>query len=432
MLSAYGTVDTANKTVTATAVASDNLSNTTSVQRGTYAQMSTMYADLQTAGESAKLDEMRTLYNLSEAGAKEALTTIAGEDSIKIVMTGQRSMIADTVVSERMDQLTYGSMKSGFADGNAAAEKAARLSSGSSSPYGGFTSTGIIGLYNAGGAQSMADAQGTGTDTGYKWIKTTGIFGRPDNDTKYWGGAASTGYDMPFGSRLRGGVFVSFGGMYYKSEYTKAQSYDTRLGLYGGNTDNASRWYAYADYGWQYTDAKRELANLGQTARGRFSSHIFEAGGEYTYDVLSLLAADSAWHVSPLAAVQTSYMIVPGYDESGAGVYSRRLETMKNFYAAGGAGLEVRRDLKSGFIAVRGEYRRAFSGTEPEADFTYEGDTAHTYTVSSKKDSSTVIGGLRGEWEFTRRWILSGSGSILKGFDEDNSYTATVAVRHLW
>ena len=84
MLSTYGA--TTGNTLTATAVAANNLGAMDGRQEETYWAMNAMYKNL----DANRREEMRSLYNLDAAGAKKALSEISSADATQLMSLVQQ------------------------------------------------------------------------------------------------------------------------------------------------------------------------------------------------------------------------------------------------------------------------------------------------------------------------------------------------------
>ena len=66
------------------------------------------------------------------------------------------------------------------------------------------------------------------------WVKFTKNWGDLRGGASYHGSAISGGYDRAFGKNFRGGVFVSYNAVSLGADNSGGNTYDTRVGLYGG------------------------------------------------------------------------------------------------------------------------------------------------------------------------------------------------------
>ena len=71
------------------------------------------------------------------------------------------------------------------------------------------------------------------------------------------------------------------------------------------------------------------------------------------------------------------------------------------------------------------------AGDDPEMEFHYEGDAAHSYRNHGCTDRMLLTLGLSGEHEFAPGWKLSGDLGLEKG-SHDKEMTASVTLRHVW
>ena len=367
MLSTYGT--TTGNTLTATAVAANNLGAMDGRQSETYNAMNNMYQNLDTA----RREEMRTLYNLSADGAKSALTEIESSGAGDIMHLTQTSTVADRIISDRLN--------TDFSQGNDA------------------------------------------------WVKFTKNWGDLRSDANYHGSAISGGYDKSFGKNTRGGLFVTYNTVNLGGDNSSADIYDTRFGIYGIYRQGAREAYWYADYGWQNNKLRRSIPTLGLGTKAKYRSNLFELGGEYKYD----LHADDGkiWHVSPYADMQFSYLHQNGYNEQGAGIFNQQVSSKNNAYLAMGVGLELKRYLGGGSYAMRLGVKHALAGADPNLTFNYEGDNSHSYNLQNNQDKTHFILKLSGETEFAKGWQVAGDALMQKGA-HDKDLSVNLTLRRLW
>jgi hypothetical protein len=107
------------------------------------------------------------------------------------------------------------------------------------------------------------------------------------------------------------GGFLTYNVIGYGATAANQQTYDWRLGLYGGWHNGARDAYAYLDYGWQRNHMQRAIRNTALRTDTEYTSRLIEAGGEYKYDLTA--GKGKIWHVSPYAGTQVSYYQQPGY-----------------------------------------------------------------------------------------------------------------------
>ena len=367
MLSTYAA--TMGNTLTATAIATNNMGDLDGQQADTYHAMNNMYQNLGTT----QREEMRMLYNLSADGAKSALTEISGSKAGDIMHLTQTSTVADRVISDRLTMDVS-------QDNNA-------------------------------------------------WVKFTKNWGDLRSGADYHGSIISGGYDKTFGKNTRGGLFLSYNTASLGGGSSSADIYDTRFGLYGIYRKGTSDAYWYADYGWQNNKLRRSIPTLGLGTETKYRSNLIELGGEYKYD---LHANDGKiWHVSPYANVQFSYLHQNSFNEHGAGIFNQQVSSKNNAYLAMGAGMELKRCLGVGSYAIRLGVKHALAGADPNLTFHYEGDDSHSYALQNSQDKTHFILRLSGETEFAKGWQLAGDALWQKGA-HDKALSASVMLRRLW
>ena len=398
MLSTYA--QTVGNTLTATAIAANNLGNVDGQQSETYQAMNHMYQNL----PDARREEMRALYNLAPGSAKEALTDIGSSRAGETLSVVQTNTLVSHVISDRLNTAFSMEPVNVRIRGNNLAD---------------------------GGRDNGIDVPvklPVATENG-AWVKFTKNWGDLKGGANYHGSAISGGYDKAFGKNTRGGLFVAYNTMNLGIDSSAANIYDTRIGIYGGYHKGARDAYWYADYGWQRNNLRRGLSNLGIAATAGYRSYIAEIGGEYKYD---LHAEDGKiWHVSPYVNMQLSYMHQDGYHEQGAGVFNQQVAAKNNTYFALGMGVEWKRYLGVGSYAMRLGIKHALSGADPHLKFNYEGDNGHSYTLNNSQDKTHVIMGISGETEFTKGWQAGGDIMLQKGA-HDKDLTASIMLRRVW
>ena len=381
-------------------VTADNLGDSTAEQRETMAAMNHMYKNL----PLSERKEMQTLYSLSADSAKSALTDIGASRAGELMSLTQTSTLAAHVISDRLN--------------TAFSMQPVNVHIGSSN------------LAN--------DGNDYGVDVPMKlpveaengaWVKFTKNWGDLKGGANYHGSAISGGYDKAFGKYTRGGLFVAYNTMSLGADTSSSNTYDTRLGIYGGYRKGARDAYWYADYGWQRNSTGRNISPLGLSAKGDYHSYIAEIGGEYKYD---LHAYDNkVWHVSPYTNMQFSYMHQGGYNESGAGIYNQQFSSQGNIYFAMGMGIELKRYLGGGSYALRMGVKHAFVGADPSLKFNYEGDNGQSYTLRNSQDKTHLVLSLSGETEFAKGWQLAEDILWQKGA-HDRDLSASIMLRRVW
>lgn len=367
MMNQYG--EKASNTLKVKSVFADNLGNSNSIQRETMGRMNAMYQNL----DSAKREEMRTLYNLSAENAKTALSEIGVSPAPDLAYLVQQRSVTGRVVGNRINS-AFGT----DADNNA-------------------------------------------------WVKFTKHWGDLKSGANYHGQVISGGYDYAIGKNWRIGTFISYNAMGYGAESASGNVYDTRFGFYGGYRKGASDAYVYLDYGWQKNKLRRAL--MGMTASADYDSHLIELGGEYKYD---LHANDGkVWHISPYAGLQLSYLHHNGYNEKGAGIFNQQVAGKNNTYFAMQMGMEFKRYLTCGSYGLRLGISHAFSGGEPNLSFRYEGDAQNRYTLGNNQDKTHFLFNLSANTEFAQGWQIAGDAVLQKG-THDKDLSASITLKRMW
>ena len=397
MLSTYGA--TTGNTLTATAVAANNLGAMDGRQEETYWAMNAMYKNL----DANRREEMRTLYNLDATGAKKALSEISSADAPQIMSLVQQNSLAAQVISDRLSMAFATSNvevpmpTNQFADDN---ESENKITIPMELP--------VSVDHNA-------------------WVKFTKHWGDMKSGANYHGQGISGGYDRLISPNWRLGAFVSYNAMSYGAESANGNVYDTRFGFYGGYHKGARDAYIYLDYGHQRNRLNRSV--LGNTAAAKYNSNLWELGGEYKYD---LHAKDGKiWHVSPYVGMQLSYLQQKGYGETGAGSFNHHTSAQHNTYFAMQTGVEFRRYLARGSYGMRLGVKHAFAGADPNMSFHYEGDATNRYTLQNSQDKTHFILALSGNTEFSPGWQLDGEVRLQKG-SHDKDLSASVMLRRGW
>ncbi len=399
LLSTTGTND--GKTLKVTTQTANNLGELTAEQAEAYEAMEGMQRNL--VGDTRR-EELRTLYNLNSASAKNALTEIGVSSGPQAVALTQQSTLASHVISDRLSTafslqpVNVSVPASHLADG----EEGDGLKLSTKLPV----------------------AQDNNA-----WVKFTKNWGDLKGGANYHGSAVSGGYDRKLSANWRGGLFLSYQTTGFGAQSGNGNIYDTRFGIYAGYHKNAADAYLYADYGWIKNKLRRSIGTLGLGAEAKYNSHLMEIGGEYKYD---LHANDGkTWHVSPYAGFQLSWLNQDGYTENGAGIFNQQVDGKHNTYFAGQIGMEFKRYLGQGSYGMRLGVKHAFAGADPELSFRYEGYGGKAYTLRNNQDKTHFIFSLSGETEFAKGWFLSGETLLQKG-THDKDISASVQFKRVW
>ena len=135
--------------------------------------------------------------------------------------------------------------------------------------------------------------------------------------------------------------------------------------------------------------------------------------------------------ISPFINLQYSRLKQNSYNEKGAGIFNQYVNSNSNGYFAGQLGFEFKRVLSNGNYAARIGVKHAFTGADPELNFSYEGDNYNYYTMKNNQDKTHFVISIGGENEFGRGWILGGDVAWQKG-KHDKDLSAAVMLRKVW
>lgn len=399
MLSAKGEIS--GNTISVTAKAENNLGALTAEQAQTYNAVSNMYAALQ--GDDRK-SELRTVYNLDAENARQALDQIGNSDAVRMMSAVQTSSVVNRVLSDRLAtafsvrdfdlQIPVNNFADEDDENNLTIPVKAKL-----------------------------PAQ---VDNNF-WLKFTKNWGELKGGADYNGQAISGGYDRAVSDRWRTGIFVSYNATSMDAKNTDGNIYDTRFGVYGCYHKNADDAFIYIDGGIIRNKLHRNLSAIGRSAEAKYDANIIEIGGEYKHN----LQPERIWQVSPYINLQYSSMKQDAYAETGAGISNHHVDAKRNNYFAGQLGVEFKRQFLSGHYAARLGVKHAFTGADPELNFSYEGDANHAYALHNNQDKTHLVMSLGGENEFAKGWILGGDVQLQKG-SHDKDVSASVMLRKVW
>ena len=347
--------------------------------------------------------ELSPLYSLDSEDAGRALSQIGKSDAAQSLSVVQQSTVANRVISDRlvtafsMNTVNFNVGGNNFADGE---------------------NNGVV---MAVSADYPADVYNN------FWVKFTKNWGELKGGANYHGQAISGGYDRAVGPNTRVGTFITYNATGLGATTSGGNIYDTRGGLYFGYHKDTDDAFLYFDAGKVRNNLKRAIPALGLGAESKFSGKIFEFGGEYKKN----LTPEKSWNVSPFINLQYSYLNQNAYSETGAGVYNQHVKAKSNNYFAGHLGVEFKRVLNRGNYAARIGVKHAFTGADPELNFSYEGDGNNFYTLKNNQDETYFIISLGGECNFKGGWKLGGDVGFQKG-SHDKDVTASVMLRKVW
>ena len=313
MLDEIGSVE-GNQAVV-TGKAANNLGAVDAVQNETYGAMMSMYNNL-TANGDMRRNEMRSLFTLTPAETKKALSSIASNASANSMALTQRSVMTRHLLSSRLNE--------------AFLPKPVKVKLPEASLDGG---------------------NGSGPDVSLKllepaendiWLKFGKNWGDLKNDADYHSSTTLLGWDKAVAPNWRVGVYAGYSKTAFTDSTAGNELKDTRIGLYAGYNKAGREGLVFLNYGWMRNKLHRGV--MGMTASADYHSRILELGGEYLYDLQA--QKDVPWHVRPYVNVQLSRLWQNGYSETGAGVFNQVVDSKHNDYFGAGAGISGRRELR--------------------------------------------------------------------------------------
>ncbi len=403
LMNASGKIEGDKLTITTSAA--NNLGELTSDESETLNAVSKINSALSNSGDS-RINEMRTIYNLDPDDTKKSLNEISTEDSVNTLNLVQKNTVVDKVISDRLNkvfaatQIEVPIMPARFSDGDGEEKSLVKAEI------------------------EIPKVERNDNNT---WISFGKNWGSLRGDVDYHGKTISGGWDKPFGKNWRGGVFVSYGTMSYGATHSHANIYDTRVGIYSGWRKGANIAYLYFDAGWLRNSLRRGLPTLGLSTDAKYSSHIYEIGGEFRHD----LQQNRTWHVMPFINFQASYLKQNGYREKGAGIYNQHVDSKNNTYATGMIGMEFKRYTRSGSYGFRFGVKHGLAGATPNIRFNYEGDSATSYTISGNQDKTHGVFAIKADTEFARNWFIGCDAAFQRGA-HDKDISASLTLRRVW
>ena len=129
--------------------------------------------------------------------------------------------------------------------------------------------------------------------------------------------------------------------------------------------------------------------------------------------------------------MQYSRLKQNSYAETGAGIFNQQVNSKSNNYFAGQFGIEYKKIFSKGNYAARIGIKHAFTGANPELNFSYEGDANNFYTLKNNQDKTHFVISLNGENEFAKNWLIGGDIQFQKG-SHDRDLSASVMLRKVW
>ena len=378
----------------------NNLGAMDAAQRETFDAMTAMYSNLKNNND-ARVNEMRTLFHLPSAEAKEALSSISSNAAAKNMAAVQRSNVTQHLLSARLNE--------------AFMPKPVKVKIP---------------------VQHLDESNDDGVEITAKtvepavndvWLKFGKNRGDVRGDTDYHSSATLLGWDKAVGKNWRAGVFAGYGQTNFTDNSSSNKLKDVRFGLYAGFNNAKSEGMVYLDYGWMRNKLRRGV--MGMTAGADYHSRILEVGGEYLYDLQA--GQNKAWHVRPYVNAQLSRLWQNGYSEDGAGVFNQVVQSKHNDYFGMGAGVEFKRYLAGGNYAIRAGVKHAFAGAEPRLRYSYMGDAANSYDMRNVQDKTHFVLSIGGEVEVAKGWSIGGDAIWQRG-RHDKDLSCSVTVRRMW
>ena len=397
LLSGYGEIS--DNKITFTAKTANNIGNLNDQQNAAFNAVNNMSTALK---NDDRKSELLPIYTLNEEGAGRALSQVGNNDAAQLLSAAQQSTVANRVISDRLatafstNTINFNAGGLNFADGDDS------------------ILMGVSANYNE-------------TADNNFWVKFTKNWGELKGGANYHGQAISGGYDRAIGKNWRGGLFVSYNATSLASDNSGGSAYDTRGGIYGGYHNDVDDAFIYIDAGKIRNKLNRSISALGLGAEAKYNSNIFEIGGEYKRN----LTPEKIWAVSPFVNLQYSHLKQKAYNETGAGIFNQQVNSKSNGYFAGQLGVEFKRVLANGNYAARIGVKHAFTGANPELNFSYEGDSGNSYTLKNNQNKTHFVLSIGGENHFKGGWILGGDVGWQKG-SHDRDLTASVMLRKVW
>ena len=402
LLNETGAVSADGTKAQVTAVAVNNLEGADAIQNETFDAMVAM-SDALKANHDPRREEMRPLFSLSPAAAKDSLSAISANTSAKSMAVAQRSMMTHHILSSRLNE--------------AFLPKPVKVK-----------------LPESGLNDSAADSLDVSLDLlepaeNDIWLKFGKNWGDVQGNTDYHSSTTLLGYDKAVSPYWRVGAFAGYSSTGFSDNTASNELKDTRFGLYAGYNKAGKEALVFLDYGWMRNKLRRGITGLGLTANARYHSRILELGGEYLYDLHA--GKNVPWHVRPYVNAQLSRLWQNGYSEEGAGVFNQVVESKHNDYFGMGAGVEFKRYLPGGNYAIRAGVRHAFAGAEPKLRYSYMGDAANTYDMRNVQDKTHFVLSIGGETEIAKGWSIGGDASFTRG-RHDKDWSCAVTLKKMW
>ena len=400
MLDQIGAVE--GNTVVVTGKEANNLGETDAVQGETYKAMMAMFDNL-TENDDARRNEMRPLFSLMPAQARETLSSIGSNASAKSMALAQRSTVIQHLLSSRLTEaFTAKETKANIPLQHLDESK------------------------DEGVPVTLRTLEPADNDI---WLKFGKNWGDMRDDTDYHSTSTLLGWDKAYGKNWRAGVFAGYSKTSFSDNTASNELRDVRFGLYGGYSKGRSEGLVYLDYGWLRNKLRRGIRNQNLVAGADYHSRILELGGEYLYDLQA--EKNVPWHVRPYVNAQLSRLWQNSYREDGAGIYNQVVDSKHNDYFGMGAGVEFKRYLAGGSYAIRAGVKHAFAGAEPKLRYSYMGDAANTYDMRNVQDKTHFVLSVGGEAEVAKDWTVGGDATFQRG-SHDKDWSCSITVKRMW
>lgn len=261
------------------------------------------------------------------------------------------------------------------------------------------------------------------------WIKLSRRVGHLVNGGDYHSNMIYLGYDRARNKNWRDGVFVTYGTTKYSSDTADAQIDDTRIGLYTNYKKDKDNAFIYLDYGRQKNSFNRHVAEIYLDSNANYNSHIIEFGGEYKRNLHD--ENKKTWQVSPYVDLTASYLKQSTYTENITELLKQNVDVKNNFYAAISPGIEFRRNIGNGNLAIRLGCEYAFTGTNLKTKFQYAHYDRSIYKLKTKSDKLHWTVGINGNLDISRDWKLDLNAAYQRGAHEDE-LSAAAQLQYVW
>ena len=260
------------------------------------------------------------------------------------------------------------------------------------------------------------------------WVKFSRRVGHLGNGGDYYSNMIYFGYDRMRNKNWRDGLFVTYGTSKYSSDTASAQIDDIRFGLYTNYKKNKDNAFIYLDYGQQKNSFNRHVAEIYLDSNANYNSHIIEIGGEYKRN---LHDENKIWQVSPYVDLTASYLKQSTYTENITELLGQNVDMKNNFYVAISPGIEFRRNIGNGNLAIRLGCEYALTGTNLNTKFQYAHYDRSSYELKTKSNKLHWTVGIAGNFDISRDWQLDLNAAYKRGAHEDE-LSAAVQLQYVW